>query len=150
MIFLTLQGTPYEIGFHHGRELKYLIHNVIRQRGWYFYGTECPSRETIKSAGDKLKSAFPEMMEEMRGIADGADMPLDDILLLNLRPLKEGCSNLALLCEEGPMLGHVDDNIECMADIAFRVRYASGLETKCIAIAGSIGYELQLCESDCT
>lgn len=92
-------------------------------------------RERAKS----LETEFPELMEEMGGIADGAECSLDDILIYNLSPLPASCSNLVFLCDEGPMLGHVDDDIDGTFNMAFRIHLNNGRELLHIGLAGSVG-----------
>ena len=86
-----------------------------------------------------IESDFPELMAEMRGIADGARISLDDILIYNLTPILEACSNVAFLGGCRPMLGHVNDQVGGSPDVAFHIRPTEGPEIMQIGVAGSVG-----------
>lgn len=140
MHFLSLRGNSYDIGFQHGEKLKYLIQSAIRQRCRFFHKNQRPGQTVLKERTKSLEVEFPELMEEIRGISDGAECSLHDILIYNLSPLPASCSNLVLLCDEGgPMLGHVNDDRDGTFDVAFHIHLNSGMELLCIGSAGSVG-----------
>jgi hypothetical protein len=89
--FASVGGTPYERGFQHGAELK----DAAREhnRRW----REVCERETDMPVGDYLKRLYadtdflpaakqfaPGLLEEIRGIADGAELPYDEVLARQL------------------------------------------------------------------
>ena len=88
-VILSLKGKPYERGVQHGKLLKQLIQDNIARF------IDCPDLEKEKS--DRLAS-FQEnsslclrhipqkYLEEMKGVAYGADVPFEKILALNLFP----------------------------------------------------------------
>ncbi len=72
---LYLRGTPYEMGFQHGRLLKNDVKNCIYSiiRKIRFFATE----EMLDEVYDLMEPYIPlEEKEEMRGIAHGAGIPL--------------------------------------------------------------------------
>lgn len=88
---LSLTGSGYELGFQHGQQLKKEIAEVISK--W----KANTSKHLKKDADEVLKAFFeyadftpaikqwtPELYEEVRGIADGAEQDFNDILVLNL------------------------------------------------------------------
>ncbi len=102
-----LHGSPYERGFQHGRRfaskirslytrllvsslLPYLnreradIASVMTEYQKPRYDEGRFSYEFLLDSGRELAKSIPEpYLEEMRGIADGAGLPYEDILLLN-------------------------------------------------------------------
>ena len=81
-----LSGTPYEMGWQHGHALQAQICQLTRDfygefaRGpaGFFYQYLLPGRLY------HLWKAVPQAyQEELRGVADGAKLPLQDILLIN-------------------------------------------------------------------
>ncbi len=65
-----------------------------------------------------LKRYLPDVLDEMEGTAEGADVPLDDILRLNLPmyqnelDIAEGCTNIAFADgPDGPIWGKNNDGL---------------------------------------
>ena len=106
--FAVLEGTPYERGLQHGTQFKPLIRSLYtrllttsilpylnREQGSIApvlpeynkpeYREGKFSYVMVKESGHHLYENFlsDAQKDEMRGIADGADMELDEILILN-------------------------------------------------------------------
>ena len=139
MHFISLTGDRYQIGFQHGRKLKGLVHYAVRKRCRFYKDRGRPSPAALQRRAQAIESSFPELMAEMRGIADGSKMSLDDILIYNLSPMPDECSNVAFLSSGKPMLGHVNDAAEGLSDVAFHINPTQGLELLQIGTAGSVG-----------
>jgi isopenicillin-N N-acyltransferase-like protein len=84
MRILRLNGSPYDVGFQHGQKLRELI------AGYYSYcrmilhdPPENTVKEVLYNVEEGLRRAYPEALEEMRGIADGSRLDYDQVLLLN-------------------------------------------------------------------
>lgn len=88
---VDLTGSPVEIGAGHGEELRGLIRAAVEHL------EHALERERDRDPRKLIESFFartdfmtsielhaPELLEEMRGIARGAGLPLRDVLLLNL------------------------------------------------------------------
>ncbi len=72
---LYLKGTPYEMGFQHGRLLKKDVRKAVRHV--IFMVSFLASFEAMDEAYDLIEPYIPiEEKEEMRGLAHGADLPL--------------------------------------------------------------------------
>ncbi len=88
---VTFSGRGYELGLEHGKTLKKEIGEII----------EAWKKNTSKALGKDADSVLidfyayaeftgaiqkwtPELYEEIRGIAEGSDQKIDDILVLNL------------------------------------------------------------------
>ncbi|KAL1959331.1 hypothetical protein VTO42DRAFT_2518 [Malbranchea cinnamomea] len=122
---LSLRGSPYEIGFQHGKQAKPQIDSNIRTYAAFFQETagltwaEAKQKSTIFIP--TLERLYPEILEEIQGIADGARLDRDDILALNVRSeisltnyedapgkgppaITDGCTGLAQLSKDGSKL----------------------------------------------
>ncbi len=140
MFFLSLQGSWYDIGFQHGEKLKCLVQSAVEKRFNHLHEKQMPSQNKLIEKARIMKKEFPELMEEIKGIADGSECSLNDILIYNLSPFLDSCSNLVFLCDEGPMLGHVNDDVsKGEFDVAFHLRLIDGREILHIGMAGSVG-----------
>jgi isopenicillin-N N-acyltransferase-like protein len=105
-------GDSYEIGFTHGQAASAEVHNNIKTYTGFFtetvYLTWDQARErAVAEFIPTLQKKYPEILEEMRGIADGAGGGLTaaDILTLNVRSeialtnYADGCTSLS---QKGP------------------------------------------------
>jgi isopenicillin-N N-acyltransferase-like protein len=86
-----LKGSPYERGVTHGRQLKSQIHELVGL--W-----KNDLKETLAPDAEKFVHAFvretdftpairkwcPDLLEEVRGIADGAELPFETIYAFQL------------------------------------------------------------------
>jgi isopenicillin-N N-acyltransferase-like protein len=103
---LHLKGSPYEMGFQHGALLKDDVREGVR-----FLFEEKARALTLELGGIKLvspkrviqgiaatqKKFIPErFFEELRGLADGAGMDVQDVIVANFIPELFHCSGFAL------------------------------------------------------
>ena len=98
----TLQGSPYEIGFQHGRllrdEIRRLMDSVlcavgiaysVEKRAWF--------PDVMRGAFRRLKPHIPrEYLEELKGLSDGAGIDYETVCLGNVFPALFHCSGFAL------------------------------------------------------
>ncbi|WP_119270719.1 C45 family autoproteolytic acyltransferase/hydolase [Taklimakanibacter deserti] len=110
--FITVSGGPYERGRQHGRALGDLIalYPAILQEvladeaAWRGLPPDLKMpRITDLRAGamaflPAYQSRFPQLVEEMRGIADGARLDFADVLLANTRADTLGATSVDSLC----------------------------------------------------
>ncbi|KAH7136350.1 acyl-coenzyme A:6-aminopenicillanic-acid-acyltransferase [Dactylonectria macrodidyma] len=108
-------GTPHEIGLAHGRQAAPEIHRNVELYTAYFRTRSGVSWEDARKTAvedylPNLEDIYPEIIEEMRGVADGAKLTLGDILALNLRSeilltaYADGCTSLSQRTNSGTML----------------------------------------------
>ncbi len=84
---LVLVGTPYEIGRQYGEQAKALVTEIITE-----YETTSMPKLTQKQKDDAM-SAFkdtcakyvPDLPEQVRGLADGAGLKYETVLMYNSR-----------------------------------------------------------------
>lgn len=83
---ITLTGSPYERGLKQGRSFKELIraYHALRRS---MFNPDNPSEgavsEIIEEVRGGLEAKCPEVLEEMRGIAEGAGLRFAEILFIN-------------------------------------------------------------------
>jgi len=137
MIFLSLKGTPYEVGLQHGKRLKDLIYYNIR----FFctvYDKEQPGNNLLEEYSERLENDFPEISEELKGISDGSGFSYEDILILNIGQISTTCSNLVFNSEDGIILGHINDQRGMTQNIIFHISYKNDKEIIEISSAGNL------------
>src|SRR5690606_4654592 len=111
---IELSGTPFEIGQTLGQfgaeaAHSYLIdspswHSVMAWRG----------SAAAKSMADLTEQTFPEIWQELQGLADGLQLPPDDVVLWNCRGdlwsmSPDGCTTVQLPLPDGPRITHNED-----------------------------------------
>ena len=86
---IVLTGSAYEKGLHYGRECRDEITAGLANYRRLFLKEKRMTWETARDAAHGLlpylTGKYDEYLEEMRGIADGAGVTFDDILILNCR-----------------------------------------------------------------
>ncbi len=120
-------GTPHEIGKAIGAMTKDRIHKGIELRREWFEDLKkfalADRANRIDNFAAAIEKFHPDVIAEMKGMAEGAGLPLDDILVLNmqaelgaLKSVKascegscEGCSSLHLVQGGKVLLAHNED-----------------------------------------
>lgn len=89
MKVIELNGTPFEMGFQHGRALKESIAHTVDVYMDLMANVGGKGRDDIRTLAmafaEKIERFDPRYMEEIRGIVAGSELPLADILTLNAR-----------------------------------------------------------------
>ncbi|KAL1890443.1 hypothetical protein Sste5346_008271 [Sporothrix stenoceras] len=107
-------GTPYQIGLAHGSAVADQVHKNVATYTAFFDETvsitweEARTRAVNQFAG-RLARSYPDILDEMQGIADGAGGGLtrDDVLALNVRSeialtnYTDGCTSLSQVASDG-------------------------------------------------
>ncbi len=82
---LQLSGTPYEMGLQHGRTQKDAIRRVLRRYA-DLAGSDSAADRTLAAAVIQPEAFFgAEELEELLGIAAGAEVTLESVVAHNLR-----------------------------------------------------------------
>lgn len=86
---IELKGSPYEIGFQHGKVLTAEIRANLKLYFEMVNGYTGMDPDLCLTRAGKFQEAIrehaPELLEEMQGMAAGAEVSLDEILFLNAR-----------------------------------------------------------------
>ncbi|CZR64475.1 related to acyl-coenzyme A:6-aminopenicillanic-acid-acyltransferase precursor [Phialocephala subalpina] len=107
-------GSPYNIGFTHGSCVSAEVHSNVATYTFFFNETaqitwQQARERAVAQFFPTLERSYPEILEEMKGIAEGAGGGLtrDDILTLNVRSEisltnhADGCTSISQSTEEG-------------------------------------------------
>lgn len=109
---IELSGTPYEIGYTHGSLGRdEVLHSIATYQAMFaaYANLEWEAaKKRSRAYIEPIKAYDPELLEEMRGVADGAAVELEDILALNARSevilmtgskVSDGCTAMAVTPE---------------------------------------------------
>jgi len=166
---LDLGDDPFERGLIHGRELAPMIaENIDTYLARFAAGglDGAAARKEGQSWVEVIASQNGEYSEEMRGVAEGAELPLGDIAMLNARyeitfglfgrearandlaaiaDDADGCSTFGTL-PEATANGHtiIGQNWDWLAGVhgrcaVLRIRRKSGTDLICYTEAGIVG-----------
>jgi len=101
-LVLFVSGTPYEMGYQHGVLLRQRIRDLTDR----LYGIgaveallnpDKPALGELTEAWRRTQSYIPQSIhEELRGLADGAELPLERVRIVNTIPELFHCSGFAL------------------------------------------------------
>ncbi len=103
---LHVKGTPYEMGYQHGALLKdhirenmhYLFDVKAKDAKLEFFGLKLEPKQLISMIVEIQRPHIPErFLEEMRGIAAGAECEAEDVILANFIPELFHCSGFAVM-----------------------------------------------------
>lgn len=149
MEHVELNGTPFEMGLQHGRQLAGLIPQVIEHTCQSSEETLVAVRAAARNIEKTLLARCPNLVEEMRGIAEGIGLPYEEILLLNVVYDAKGdvfdppahCTAIGLPNTlEGPLVAKTDDVAieERDFEVFFRVHPQDGHAFICYAFGGAV------------
>ena len=102
---LHVSGTPYEMGFQHGRllrdEIQTLVHVLLVEKAAgetiELGNLKVEPKGMIRSLAEGQRQFIPDRyFEELQGVSDGSGVPLDDIVVCNFIPELFHCSGFAL------------------------------------------------------
>lgn len=137
-MYLSLKGSPYEVGFQHGKKLRNLIYYNIRFVCTVYDKDKQPNSNLLKKYSERLENEYPEITEELKGISDGSGFPFENVLLLNFSPISTTCSNIVFNSKDGVILGHVNDQRGMTQNIIFHISYKNDKDIIEISGAGNL------------
>lgn len=86
---ISIKGPPHELGFQHGSRCQEMIRRNIQLYFRVFqHYAQLDRSQAVKLARrfiPVIQAFDPEILEEIRGIAEGAEVELEEILALNVR-----------------------------------------------------------------
>ena len=165
---LTLKGTPYQIGYKHGKEARPEIeHNLSVYFSRFKKETELSLDLAITRAAkflDLINKESPEYGETMRGVAEGSRQTILDVTALNVRyelmysqfskiglkpvPKTFGCTAFATVpaaAENGHLIMAQNwDWIPEVKGLFLKVRNRDGPDTLSFTEAGVVGGKIGL------
>jgi isopenicillin-N N-acyltransferase-like protein len=135
--YLEVSGEPYQVGHAIGKHFAWQIREGIeRRQKWFdelksFMNADRTHRyQPFLETGERH---FPEVVEELRGSAEGAGLPFEDLMVLilkselgamknKLQPQTPGCSTLALAHKDRLLLAHNEDGHVAYDGLMFLVK----------------------------
>lgn len=131
---LEVSGTPYECGHAIGKRFAGQIRAGLKRRQAWFEPLRAFMGEDMQGRCEGFLAMatehFPEIVEELRGWADGSGIAFLDLVALNLkaelgamRTAKQvecpGCSTIVLKTADRCLLAHNEDGDMAYADLMF-------------------------------
>jgi len=153
LLRLEVSGTNYEIGRQIGERFRANVRAGLRRRKKWFGNLKgIAAGEFATQFRGCLAAAeehFPQFIEEIRGWADGAGVPFEDLMIINMwaeltamkRSAAEGeCSTISLNDGKRIILAHNEDSSAAYADLMFwlKVKPRSGRSFQCLSYPGFI------------
>jgi hypothetical protein len=135
--YISIQGEPYERGLAHGMLLKDEIKRCLNTMEWNLYDSHGLKIDFFNEISNfffkkTIESNFPEFFNELKGIAKGALVNLDELILWNnLASLDYALPNLKLYLDEMP---HLKETYGRLLDVLPAVgQLEGGSKDKCSA-----------------
>jgi len=134
---LKVKGSYYDIGYAIGNNFGEEINKVFHRRNKWFTELKYFASNDDDNLFEKLmintKKYYPHLLEELKGIARGANIKFEDLFILNIHAelntkrklAKEpipGCSTIYLINKNEKILFHNEDNKDMYKDIMFMVK----------------------------
>lgn len=86
---ISISGTPFELGYQHGNQAKEAIRgNILSYLDLWKYFGNVERNQILRDAQTfipYIKMFDPELLEELRGIAEGSESQLEEVTALNCR-----------------------------------------------------------------
>jgi isopenicillin-N N-acyltransferase like protein len=156
---IELRGRPFEIGLAHGEALRTRIRNFLdddlcRLNRILSQPTSLHDlRDTIGRHSEIIAQDTPTLFEEVRGLALGGDIEMEQALLLQLRREVVGYSRFAMagdctsFCRmdgaAGPILAQTIDlngDLDDQMTVANIINAATGRRSLVVTFTGLLGY----------
>ena len=150
---LEVSGTNYEIGYEIGKRFGENVREGFRRRKKWFGELKATATgdfaKEFKGCIAAAKKHFPQFVEEIRGWAEGADVPFDDMMVLNMwaeltamkRSRGEGsCSTVSLNDGTRIVLAHNEDSSAAYKGLMFwlKANPRKGRSFQCLCYPGFI------------
>lgn len=149
---VRVSGSNYDMGFSHGQQcsslIRSLIQTITQQSKLGISKEELVSR--ARKYQPVLEDNNADLLDEIKGIADGAKIPYDEILALNLYPDLEPtaydyCTTFGIageFMEDGDLL--VAQNADYFSSydrytILLQLNSSRGPKISCVTEAGTVG-----------
>lgn len=142
--YVEAGGTNYEVGlvlgeFSRDRLPAFLHHPKIEEERARVLAEPRVLSDSLRAAGRR----YPRLMDELRGIADGAGQKLQDLFIFNWRPrvrhapAAEGCTTLIAPKADRVLMAHNEDWPTGTNDVFLaRLRYDGGADVLAVCYHG--------------
>ena len=111
--FIDAKGDNWDIGIAIGRALRVQLEKLVAQTSSLYntIASDINIDDLVQVLKVNIEAAFPQYMIELKGVASGSGLTIDELLRINFEELiwNAGCSTMAFACKEGIFLGHNED-----------------------------------------
>ncbi|WP_163560036.1 C45 family peptidase [Halomonas sp. NO4] len=123
--WLETRGSHHALGLALGRKGRAAVHERLRHSDLWRAIVAQADTPAVARMHARSERHFPWVMAELRGLAEGLDLPLGEVLAWHCRgellaSAPEGCTTL-LLPGDTPCLAHNEDGLPCLDGTAFLV-----------------------------
>lgn len=136
--YLEISGDYYQIGYTIGSYFKKNIQlSLNRRKGWFnklknFIASD--ESQLVTHLKTRAETVYPHLIEELRGLSEGSEIPFDDLFLLNVkseigakmidngREKPSGCSTVYCINQKQKLLFHNEDGDAAYRDLMFVVK----------------------------
>jgi hypothetical protein len=139
---IEASGSHYEIGREIGRQTRDQVHALAGR----LRRTSADDATTCARYAEYMwhVESFPFIMDEMRGLADGADLPFEVIARIQIveldrsLPKADGCTTLIVKDADRTIIGHNEDGGQADDVFMLRATYPSGMRVLAVCYVGSL------------
>ncbi|MBD3678385.1 MAG: 6-aminopenicillanic acid acyl-transferase [Rhodobacteraceae bacterium] len=123
---VTSSGTPREIGRALGEAGRAAVRDVLLHVDYWHAVTDRAHADAVRLMTENLRDVFPAIWEELQGLAEGLELPLEHVVAWNCRGdlmsnVPDGCTTVQI---PGviPVIGHNEDGLPGFRGHAFIAR----------------------------
>jgi len=112
---ITARGNPRQIGRTLGEAGRAAVREVLLQSDYWQAVTDPAHAGAVRVMASNLHARFPAVWEELQGLAEGLELPLEQAVAWNCRGdlmsnLPEGCTTVQIPGAT-PVIGHNEDGL---------------------------------------
>src|SRR6056297_2023750 len=120
---VTARGTPRQIGRTLGEAGRDAVHDLLTKVDYWLAVTDPANADKVQVMAENLRTLFPAIWEELQGLAEGLNLPLDQVVAWNCRGdlmsnVPDGCTTVQIPGPT-PVIGHNEDGLPGFRGHAF-------------------------------
>ena len=139
---IEAEGSHYDVGLQIGRQTAEQVHRLAGE----LRRTSADDPATRGKYAEYMEHVepFPSVVDEMRGLADGAGLPFEAIARIQIvelnrfLPRGDGCTTLVVRDAERLLIGHNEDGGQADDVFVLKAAYPSGLRVLALCYYGSL------------
>jgi hypothetical protein len=119
----TTFGTPYQVGSQLGEIGRYAMHQYVIKTTIWQQVTDPKHKATLERMAENTQRDFPDVWEELKGLAAGLELTIDDVFAWNCRgdlivSVPDGCTTVQLNDDE-LTIAHNEDGMPILKGHCF-------------------------------
>lgn len=143
---ITISGSPFETGQQLGESGRQAWHEKVTQTALWQTVTALKNAEQTRLMRAAVQTQFPQIWQELEGMAAGLDAPVEEVFAWNcrgdlVRSTSDGCTTVAGPAQNGSwIIAHNEDGFPQLREecVIVHVRQAQGPAFTSFAYPGSI------------